>query len=135
MRILDFSDGFSSASAPSAVSLTAFTFLNNQSTASVTGALVSSTISISAKFELYVIRYTTTSYRFARVVVETLYDPFNSIWSLVDYVEKGSSNLTGEPSGITWSMTAAGQLQYATDNMGGSSYLGASKFLITAISV
>lgn len=132
MRILDFSDGFSSSSAPSASSI-AFTFANNQSTANVTGALLDSTLYSSSLITVYLKRKTSTGYRFARVYIDAIYNSFTSGWELVDYVEKGSTNLTGEPSGITWSLTSAGQLQYATDNMAGASYTGVSSFAVSSV--
>lgn len=64
-----------------------------------------------------------------------MYDRFNSQWIMVDFVEQGVSNLSvgSTVSGITWTVTTAGQIQYATDNMTGTGYTGASRVSVSSI--
>lgn len=106
---------------------TAFTFANNQATANVTGLVFDSTKSLQARCEIAVTRRTSTTRQTCTAVLWLSYDAVGATWLLDDYEEHGPG------SGITWSVTSAGQVQYATDNMSGSSYSGASHFKATTM--
>jgi hypothetical protein len=104
-----------------------FTFANNQAAAAdVTGLLFDSSDSISAEVDIQVIRSGASGS--ARSLIKLYLMYYNSTWNLLDQTE------IGEESGLTFSVTAAGQVQYTSDDLGGS-YSGAGRFRATTFSV
>ena len=102
---------------------TTFTFANNQATTNVTGLLFSSASGKSAWVWIAYKRRTDSSQRYGSVELWLRYNDDTASWVLVDDpIEHG------DPSGITFSVTAAGQVQYSTDNQAGANYNGASHF-------
>lgn len=102
---------------------TAFTFSNNQgSAASVTGLVFSSSSVKSAHCWISVRRVTSTTDIRSEVELWLAYDTTDSAWYIYDQEEHGNT------SGITWSVTSVGQVQYTSTNVGGTSYSGASRF-------
>ncbi len=101
---------------------TAFTFANNQSLANVTGLLFSSTTSRSAYVWITVRRVTASVDVYSEVNLWLTYKASTSTWQISDYTEHGDA------SGITWSITDGGQVQYVSDSQSGSGYTGASTF-------
>lgn len=86
---------------------TVFAIANNQSATNVTGLLLASSVSLSAVFEYHFVRST----RRGRGFYYAAFDGTN--WIGMDQEEHGIGQVF---SGITLSMTTAGQLQYASDN-------------------
>lgn len=103
---------------------TAFTFANNQSTTNVTGLVFTQSATVnSARAWVSVRRTTGTNKIFVEVELWLSYDSVSAAWVLSDVVEHGSS-----ASGITWTVTSAGQVRYSSSNLAGSGYSGASTF-------
>ena len=101
---------------------TSFTFANGQSSAAnVTGLSFSSSSYKSVEATVAYRRKTDSSTAFGIAKLYAFYRDDTAAWDL-DWVEHG------DPSGITFSITSGGQIQYVTDNMSGSNYSGASRF-------
>lgn len=102
---------------------TTFTFANNQSSvANVTGCLFSSASCKSAKVDVAVRRSTNSSQLRSWVEIYLTYDDNGTAWQVSDQVWHG------DDPGLTFSVTAGGQVQYVSTNVAGSSYSGASRF-------
>ncbi len=103
---------------------TAFTFANNQvAAANVTLCVFDSTVSKDAYIEVAVRRITTTTAVRCMVFLHVFYDTLLAQWVFGNKEEVGR-----DASGLTFSITTAGQLQYTSDTTSGSTYNGASKF-------
>ena len=125
MREADFSDTIESSSAPSDAS-TSQTLANNQAAADVTSMLFSSATYRGVVVEIEVSRKTASSERRGFVTLRLVYDTTAASWVIVDVTEDN----TGTDLGVTWTVTAAGQVKYATDNQSGASYAGTGKWKI-----
>ena len=127
MRVLDFSDGFSSASTPTvstATTQTTFTIANNQaSPANVTGLSFSSASHRGAIVEYDITRKTATASSEVRAIGSLIlvYRTETSSWSM----EEQSNH---DDVGVTFTVTAGGQVQYTSTNISGSSYVGTMNF-------
>jgi hypothetical protein len=127
MRELDFSDGFTSASAPASGSATSQTLSNNVAATNVTGALLSSATYRGAIIEMEVSRVTASSERRSLITFSVQYKASaTSGWYISRYDEDVMD--TSAESGVTLTITLAGQVQYATDNQAGASYVGTGKW-------
>ncbi len=116
---------------PYSTGWTAFTFANNTGPSNITGCLLDSSTTKAARIEIALRRYTTTNRAICWITLVAMYDSTAGAWVLGAPVEEGP-----DPSGVTTPIVLAlsgQQLQYTTDNMSGSSYLGASYFRIQAI--
>lgn len=125
MRVLDFSDGFTSSSDPSDGS-TSQTLANNQAATDVTGLLFSSSTYRGAVVEVEVKRKTDSTERRGFVTLRLVYDSTAAAWTLLSVDEDN----TGTDLGVTWTSTSAGQVKYATDNQAGTNYAGTGKWRI-----
>lgn len=105
---------------------TQFTLANNQSAASsVTGLLLANATNRAVVVDYTIERRSSNQgYRQIGSLV-CMYDAFLSTWSIEDNVKGGASGLT---TGVTFSITSTGQIQYVTDNMTGSSYVGKLRY-------
>lgn len=102
---------------------TAFTFANAQgSAADVTGLLFSSSVCKSANVWISSRRKTDTNTLYTEIELWLSYNALTSSWQVSDQVDHG------DPSGLTLSITAGGQVQYTSDSLAGSNYSGASKY-------
>jgi len=123
IKRLSRADGVS-VSAPSPLIPTStqvdFTVNNNQSSAlTISGLSFSSSSEISGSFFVDVERYDDSNYYREFFKCIAYYDSDAASWVL-------RSPSEGDESGITLSITAAGVLQYTTDNMTGGNYAGSA---------
>lgn len=128
MRTLDFSDGYTSASSPGAGDAsTSQTLTNAASATNITGALLSSATYRGAIFEMEVSRVTASSERRSFLTFKTNYKASATAGfyqtAFDEDVMDGSAD-----SGVTLSITLAGQMQYATDSQSGASYVATGKW-------
>lgn len=110
-----------------AISQTTFTIANNTAVAAdVTGCLLSSSTSKAAKVHGAIRRKTDTASSELIALVELLliYSNQDSVWYLVSVREDSNSS----PSGVTFTVTSGGQVQYTSSNISGSNYIGEFKF-------
>lgn len=111
------------ASIPSSVD---FTLANNQvAAADVTGLTFDENTVRGAVLEVLVRRKITTGERVAMGRITVAYREYLDTWDLVD-----GGALNGDETGVTFSITASGQVQYTTDNFPGSGYSGLMKYKI-----
>lgn len=125
-RILDLTDGFDVSAPPSSsvVELveTSFSVANNVAAAAdVTGLSFSSAISTGAKVIAEARRKTDSSEVTSIVEIDVRYQESTSDWG-IDWAERG------DDSGLDFSITAAGQVQYTSDDLTGANYSGTLKF-------
>lgn len=100
---------------------------NNQvAAANVTGCLFDSAITKSARIQVGIRRSTSTTKVAATGYLWAYFDENTSTWQLID-------NVSGDEDGVTFTITAGGQVQYASDNQAGTGYLGNMSFLFTAM--
>jgi len=115
----------SSLSGPSDINLTTFNIANNQSAAAnVTGASFDTSQVRSFIMQYSVSRTTSTQ---ETTEVGSLYGAYNSTagtWELMQYY--------AGLSGVVFSITSSGQLQYTSSNMSGSTPAGKIKFKATS---
>lgn len=105
------------------ISETSFTFANGQGAAAdVTGLLFSSGACKSANVWISSRRKTDSNTLYTEIELWLSYNAGTSTWQVSDQVEHG------DPSGLTLTITAAGQVQYTSSTLAGSNYSGASKF-------
>ncbi len=103
------------------LSETLFTIANNQATANVTGLVFDHTVNSSAKIDFEIHRTTGSGELMAWGQLFAVYRT-DLGWVLI------GPNYSGDEPNVTWTITAAGQVQYATDNMAGAGYVGKMKF-------
>jgi hypothetical protein len=107
---------------------TAFTFANTQGVAAdITGCLFSSASVKTAHVEIAVRRTTASVKVLCWVHLYLGYNPLTSAWEIMDHVEHGDA------SGLTFSVSAAGQVKYTSDTTSGTGYSGASRFRANAM--
>lgn len=102
-----------------------FTIANNQSSV----ANVTSLSFAVATYRAFAVDYSIRRYVDASEVVQTgtlkgAYNSKTSTWSLSD-------SFTGDDAGVTFSITAAGQVQYVSSNISGTNYVGSLKYYIS----
>lgn len=103
---------------------TTFTIANNQaSAASVTGLDLDESIYKSYIIFAEVRRKTDSSEVVSVGQIMAFYYDSTSSW-----LENIIDQLSGDDDGVTFSITAAGQIQYVSDNMAGSNYSGQMTF-------
>lgn len=106
---------------------TAFAVANNQVTAAdVTGALFSSADSRSARMRYDIKRKTDTASSEVRAVGELVlaYRDETSSWEILGEM------FDGDAHGVTFSVTAAGQVQYTSSSIAGANYVGQMRFRV-----
>ena len=120
--VVALADASSASSGPADIPTTSFSLANNTASPSnVTSAVFSTTLvrSFIMSYSIYI--STTTTEHSAN---GTLYGNYKSTAATWDLAE----TYTGSDSGVTFSITSGGQIQYTTTNVGGSSYSGKLKF-------
>jgi hypothetical protein len=103
---------------------TQFTIANNQSSAaSITGLVFDKTVYITAEVQYTVMRKTDTAASGVRETGRLLctYESQENAWNIEPLVD---TFMTNGPSGITFSITSAGQIQYTSTNITGANYVG-----------
>lgn len=106
------------------VPLTGFTIANNQvAAANVTGLLFSSAANLAANIEVSIRRKTATALSevVATGFLSVTYREQSSLWEVTPI-------LNGDDTGVTFSITAGGQVQYTSTNIAGTSYVGKMSF-------
>jgi len=99
-----------------------FTVANNQSSAANVTGLAFSGASIKAVNISYRIRRSTTTNEFAETgTIRLVYKDTADTWFI-------DQTYAGEDSGVTFTVTAGGQVQYVSSNVSGSSYAGSMLF-------
>jgi hypothetical protein len=105
-----------------AITETSFTIANGQGAASnVTGLVFSSSSYKCAHIYAQVRRKTATNEVISSGRLIAIYRDLTSTWELLD-------ELSGDDDGVVFSITSAGQIQYTSDTVSGSSYVGTMKF-------
>jgi hypothetical protein len=105
------------------VSETSFTIANNQSSpADVTGLLFNKDSYTSVHVYAEIRRKTNSNEAVSTGVLKLIWMAATSTWEILDEL--------GGPvdDGVTFTITASGQVQYASDNMAGTGYVGTMKF-------
>jgi hypothetical protein len=113
-----------------AIEETSFTIANNQSgAASVTGLLFSSASYRSAEVDYEISRKTDTASSEVRCIgkMKLVYRAESSSWEIIGDSFDGD-DIAGVACGVTFTVTAAGQVQYESSNIAGSNYAGTIKF-------
>jgi hypothetical protein len=100
---------------------TSFSIANNTGPSDVTGLVLAQATYKSAILFVEVRRKTDSTEAISVGMLKLYYRAATSDWALVD-------ELSGDEDGVTFTITAAGQLQYTTDNMAGSGYTGTMKY-------
>lgn len=122
MRLYDMSTGFSAASSPNTG--TDLNIANNQgSPTDLTGLLFDSATYRGVVLEYDMRRKTDSSERRSIGVLQLIYTTGGSAWSIIS----DNSNDEVIHHGVTFSVTAGGQLQYTSDNQSGSNYSGSMR--------
>jgi hypothetical protein len=104
------------------VAETSFTIANIQvAPANVTGLVFNSASYKGAQVFVEVRRRTGTNESVSIGRLLLFYRENTAAWDLVD-------ELGGDDDGVTFTITAGGQVQYISDNMSGSGYVGTMKF-------
>lgn len=137
-RIVSFSDGFTSATAPDVAGGSAenYPLLNNQSSfVNITGLDFDETITTSAFIALEIERSDATPslYRQSMTLIAS-YDGVNWLLEAGSFIgDEMLADSVASPQFIQLQMSG-GQVQYKSGNMTGGSYAGEFKFSITRIS-
>jgi hypothetical protein len=101
---------------------TTFTIANNTAVAAnVTGLVFSSASYKSAVIYCEVRRKTSTNELISNGMLRVYYRDLTSTWELLD-------ELGGDDDGVVFSITSAGQVQYTSSNVSGTSYTGKLTF-------
>jgi hypothetical protein len=104
------------------INLTTVSINNNQaSPLDITGLLFDTAYTLGAFVEYNIRRSTSLSSLVETGTLILSFDSITSTWSIARY-DSGSS------SGVDFSITAGGQLQYTSSNMSGTSYSGQIKY-------
>lgn len=98
-----------------------FTFANNASATNVTGFLFDSTVYKAVTVLVNYRRLTATNESVGVATIQCVYRELTSSWDIAGVSE------VGDDSGLTFTITSAGQLKYASSNITGSGYSGASR--------
>ncbi len=108
---------------------TNFALANNTgSPANVTGLIFDKILYKSAIIQAEIRRKTSTTEYVSSGFIKVLYKDAGTLWEIID-------ELGGDDDGVTLTITTAGQVQYVSDNMGGSGYVGTIKFKAITFSV
>jgi hypothetical protein len=100
-----------------------FTITNNQTSASnVTGLLVDEATGRSVKIEYSIIRHH-TDYKHEIGTFFLYYNPVSAAWNLV------AETFGGLEAGVTFSITAGGQVQYVSSNLAGTLVTSTLKYV------
>lgn len=103
---------------------------NNQvSAADLTGLVFAAASYKSALIQMEIRRKTDSSELIALGHVHAIYRNSTSQWELID-----GGSLPGDETGVTLSITAAGQVKYVSDSLSGANYVGTIKFKATTFS-
>ena len=114
-----------SSAGPSDLPMTSFTIANNTSSvANVTGASFDTTLVRSFILQYSIYRATTTT---EKCETGTLYGSYKSTAATWDLAQTYSGD-----SGVVFTITSGGQIQYTSTNFGGASYSGKLKFYANA---
>ncbi len=100
---------------------TTFTFANATGPSDITGLLFDHTVNRTFEAKIMVHRKTNSNEALSWVTLVGIYRDGTG-WDLAAPREDGDS------SGITFSITAGGQVQYTSDSMSGTGYTGDSRF-------
>ena len=120
--LVEVSDVLGSITSVDDILLTSFSLTNNQSTfADINGLTFSKTSVRSARITLDI--YITTS-------TEELQESVDMILGYKNTADEFRLSVlsSGDNSGVTFNITSAGQIQYKTTNISGTSYAGTIKF-------
>lgn len=110
---------------------TAASIANNQvAAANVSGLIFDPTVVRGAIVEYSIYRVTTSAGATEAVEVGTMYLGFKSTANTWDISVVGGSG-----AGVTFSITAGGQVQYTSTNFTGSTYSGTMKFRARALTI
>jgi len=97
---------------------TSMTLANGQaSAADVTGLVLSAASYTGAIIYMQIRRKTGTNEVIANGLVKIFYRQNTTTWEIID-------ELSGDYTGVTLSITSAGQVQYVSDTLAGSTYVG-----------
>lgn len=114
----------------SVTGLTTFTIANNQSVTDVTGLLFNGTTVKMAIIDYRIRRNTTGGGATERVQggsMVAMYSPTAGTWSLTPGPQ------AGDDAGVTFTITAGGQVQYASDNQTGTADESILKYTVRSI--
>lgn len=101
------------------------TIANNQvAAANVTGALVNHSLYRGFIFKYDISRKTGTNESRTIGSVAFFWRALSSTWDM------GLDNFDGDSHGISWSITSGGQVQYTSDSMSGTGYVGKASFTL-----
>jgi hypothetical protein len=101
---------------------TSFTIANNQgAAANVTGLSFNSASYKAAHIFVRIQRKTDSSENVSVGVLKAMYRAATTTWEILD-------ELGGDFTGVTFSITSGGQVQYTSTNQSGSNYTGTMKF-------
>lgn len=101
---------------------TSFTIANNQgAAANVTGLVFASASYKAAHIFVKIQRKTDSSETVSVGVLKVMYRTATTTWEILD-------ELGGDFTGVTFSITAGGQVQYTSTNQAGTNYTGTMKF-------
>lgn len=104
-------------------SLSTFTIADNQVAASdVTGLLFSAASTHGGKVDVLLRRRDDTEERVLVGHINVLYNLDATSWDIITVLDGSVA------SGVTFTITAAGQVQYTSDSMGGANYFGELQF-------
>lgn len=102
---------------------------NNQSSAaSIAGLLFDHTLYTSVKIDAEVNRKTSSAEAICNGKITLIWRALSSSWDILD-------EWNGDAPGIVFSVTAGGQVQYTSDNMSGTGYVGNIKFKVVTFGV
>jgi hypothetical protein len=101
---------------------TSFTLANNQAVAAnVTGLVIDSASYKAAHIFVRIQRKTDSSEVVSVGVLKAVYRTATTTWEILD-------ELSGDYTGVTFSITSAGQVKYTSTNIAGTNYTGTMKF-------
>lgn len=106
-----------------AIARTVFTIANNTGPSNVTGLLLSSVDTLAANASFHLRRKTSAGKLAAQGVLRLFYRTDDSTWDI-------QTEIFGDDCGVVFTVTAAGQVQYTSDNMAGTSYVGTLTFKV-----
>jgi hypothetical protein len=114
--------GFFGSTSAGLIGETTFSFANGQgSAASVTGLLFDKTLVKAAKVWISGRRKTDSLEAYALIELHLIYRELTATWDLTQRDE-------GDDTGLLFSVTSGGQVQYTSTTIAGTNYAGASRF-------